>query len=172
MSTQTRFALTAPRLTLMIALAAILAAQPWSVRFDHQTGSFAIASGAALADGSDDDHGDDRDDDHDDDRDDDHGSDDDDHGDDHDDGGSDDRDDDRNDDDDDIVIIPDAGDTPAGTVSVRRIELSSEGIEVSYSDGSREEVESGIYERKDPTGRTVEERPATQADLDRLNALR
>ncbi|MFD1808374.1 hypothetical protein ACFSHQ_10270 [Gemmobacter lanyuensis] len=43
---------------------------------------------------------------------------------------------------------------------------------MTYSDGSREEVESGVYERKDTTGRTVEERPATQADLDRLNALR
>lgn len=183
MTMQPRFTLTAPRLTLMIALAAILAAQPWSVRFDPASGSFALSSGAALADSDGEDHDDDRDDDSDDDRDDDrdgdHG-DDDGRDDDHDDHGSDDGNDDNGTDDDDsrddngrdddeIVIIPGGEGSPS---AVSRIEISSDGIEVTYSDGSREEVESGVYERKDTTGRTVEERPATQADLDRLNALR
>lgn len=172
MTMQPRFTVTAPRLTLMIALAAILAAQPWSVRFDPASGSFALSSGAALADSDGEDHDDDRDDDsdddHDDDRDGDHG-DDDGRDDDHDDHGSDDGNDDNGTDDDEIVIIPGGEGSPS---AVSRIEISSDGIEVTYSDGSREEVESGVYERKDTTGRTVEERPATQADLDRLNALR
>lgn len=165
MTMQPRFTVTAPRLTLMIALAATLAAQPWSVRFDPASGSFALSSGAALADSDGEDHDDDRDDDSDDDHD-DHGSDDG-----NDDNGTDDDDsrDDNGRDDDEIVIIPGGEGSPS---AVSRIEISSDGIEVTYSDGSREEVESGVYERKDTTGRTVEERPATQADLDRLNALR
>jgi hypothetical protein len=55
---------------------------------------------------------------------------------------------------------------------VTKIESSSAGIEVTYGDGSREEIEDGRYEMKNAAGRTVEERPATQADIDRLLALR
>ncbi len=51
---------------------------------------------------------------------------------------------------------------------VAKVEIRSNGIEVENSDGSRIEIENGRYERKDASGRTVEERPATQADVDRL----
>ena len=43
--------------------------------------------------------------------------------------------------------------------------------EVRYSDGTKEEIENGRYERKDANGRTVEERPATAADIARLSGL-
>ncbi len=59
----------------------------------------------------------------------------------------------------------------AGGQSVVKIESSASGIEVTYGDGSREEIENGRYEAKNSAGRTVVERPATQADIDRLNAL-
>ena len=39
------------------------------------------------------------------------------------------------------------------------------------NDGTKEEIEDGRYERKDALGRTVEERPATQADVDRLQLV-
>ncbi|KUJ78199.1 hypothetical protein AVO45_09425 [Ruegeria marisrubri] len=35
---------------------------------------------------------------------------------------------------------------------------------MTFSDGSRIEIENGRFERKDPQGRTIEERPATAAD--------
>ncbi len=63
------------------------------------------------------------------------------------------------------------GGTNGGGLSVAKIESSAAGIEVTYSDGSREEIENGRYEAKNSAGRTVMERPATQADIDRLNAL-
>ena len=49
-----------------------------------------------------------------------------------------------------------------------KVEISRNGIEVVYRDGTKEEIENGRYERKDANGRTVEERPATQADVNRL----
>ncbi|MDQ1901633.1 hypothetical protein RAH32_14410 [Paracoccus sp. WLY502] len=58
---------------------------------------------------------------------------------------------------------PDA--TPA------RYERSDRGIEVTYSDGWREELENGRYELKDAQNRTVVERPATRQDYDRLGAI-
>lgn len=62
--------------------------------------------------------------------------------------------------------------TPSdGPVTAVKVERSAAGIEVSYSDGTREEIENGRYERKNAAGRTVEQRPATQADIDRLAAL-
>nr|HQU70253.1 hypothetical protein [Albidovulum sp.] len=64
------------------------------------------------------------------------------------------------------------GGSPAdGAGQVMKIETSAGGIEVTYADGSKEEIDNGRYERKDRSGRTVEEREATQADLDRLSAL-
>ena len=42
------------------------------------------------------------------------------------------------------------------------------GIEVVRADGSKEEIHDGRYERQDASGRTVEERPATSADIARL----
>jgi hypothetical protein len=49
-----------------------------------------------------------------------------------------------------------------------RVEIGANGIEVVYSDGTKEEIENGRYQRKDAAGRTVEERSASQADVDRL----
>lgn len=72
------------------------------------------------------------------------------------------------DDDDDT---PTTGGGSGGNPGVVKSEIDSDGIEITYSDGSKEEIESGFYERKDSTGRTVEERPATQADVNRLNDL-
>lgn len=60
----------------------------------------------------------------------------------------------------------------AGNATVVRIERSAAGIEVTVRDGSRIVVENGRYERKSANGRTVEERPALSADMDRLLALR
>ena len=60
----------------------------------------------------------------------------------------------------------------SGTLTLAKIEVSATGVEVVYSDGSREEIENGRYERKNAARRTVEQRRATQADLDRLLALR
>ncbi|MDT8856226.1 hypothetical protein RNZ50_14590 [Paracoccaceae bacterium Fryx2] len=59
-----------------------------------------------------------------------------------------------------------------GGKRVAKVEVSARGIEVEYRNGSKEEIENGIYERKNAANRTVEERPATQADIDRLMALR
>ena len=58
-----------------------------------------------------------------------------------------------------------------GPVTVVKVERSATEIEVRYSDGTKEEIEAGRYERKDASGRTVEERPATPADIARLSAL-
>ena len=63
---------------------------------------------------------------------------------------------------------------PVGTPGDRtptRYERSAEGIEVTYADGWREELESGRYELKDPQNRTVVERPATRQDYERLSAI-
>ncbi|GMG84521.1 hypothetical protein LNKW23_37370 [Paralimibaculum aggregatum] len=73
----------------------------------------------------------------------------------------------------------DSGDTgggePAGDTgmdrTVTKIEIFGANIEVEYSDGTREEIEFGIYERKDMAGDTVEERAATVADRTRLESL-
>jgi hypothetical protein len=59
----------------------------------------------------------------------------------------------------------------SGGLAVVKVESSGSGIEVTYSDGSREEIENGRYEAKNSAGRTVTERAATQADIDRLRAL-
>lgn len=55
--------------------------------------------------------------------------------------------------------------------NVIKVEISANEIEITYSDGSREEIENGNYERKVASGRTVEERVATEADRARLEAL-
>ncbi|MGB5560262.1 MAG: hypothetical protein WBN04_19890 [Paracoccaceae bacterium] len=55
---------------------------------------------------------------------------------------------------------------------VVKFESTSNSMEVVFSDGSKEEIENGRYERKNTAGRTVEERRATQADVNRLAALR
>ncbi len=48
------------------------------------------------------------------------------------------------------------------------VEVSGDDIEVEFANGWKEEIEDGQYEMKDPSGNTVVERPATQADRDRL----
>lgn len=58
---------------------------------------------------------------------------------------------------------------PGGAVS--RVERSAAGFEVEYANGWKVEVENGRYEVKNPAGRTVEQRPATSADLARFRGL-
>lgn len=61
-----------------------------------------------------------------------------------------------------------------GTVGDRtpaRYESNDRGIEVTYADGWKEEVENGRYELKDAQNRTVVERAATRADYNRLSAI-
>ena len=53
---------------------------------------------------------------------------------------------------------------------VVKVEVRGKNIEIGYSDGWEEEVENGRYELKNTANRTVVERPATQADINRLNA--
>lgn len=48
------------------------------------------------------------------------------------------------------------------------MEVSDDGIEIEYADGWTEEVEGVVYELTDPSGETVEERPATEADVERM----
>ena len=55
---------------------------------------------------------------------------------------------------------------------VVKFESNAQAMEVVYSDGTKEEITNSRYERKDASGTTVEERAATQADVDRLWALR
>jgi hypothetical protein len=52
-----------------------------------------------------------------------------------------------------------------------RIEIDGGNIEIVYPDGWKEELENGIFELKDPSGRTVIERPATGEDVARLRAI-
>ena len=56
-------------------------------------------------------------------------------------------------------------------VTVIKAEVSNRGIEIEYSDGTKEEIEGNRYERKNANGRTVEERPATDEDRRRLAEL-
>jgi hypothetical protein len=71
------------------------------------------------------------------------------------------RADDRNDDRDEHV-------NPATGV---RVEIEGNNIEVEFPDGTKEEIENGRFERKNALGRTIVERPATQADFARLRAF-
>lgn len=169
-----------PRRLPMVALAALFVAMPLGLQFNPATGGLTVTDSVAHARrGADDTHIDD------------HGG----RG-----RGRDDRgghhglghDDSRDDDHDDHGrrghSVDDDGDddhrghgkrrggrgtgTPGGTPTVTKVESAGRSIEVSYSDGSREEIEHGRYERKNAAGRTVEERRATAADRARLSALR
>ncbi|WP_319826022.1 calcium-binding protein [Thalassovita sp.] len=44
-------------------------------------------------------------------------------------------------------------------------------LEVKYADGTKEEIENGVYERKNSDNDTIVERAADQTDIDRLTAL-
>ena len=173
-----------------VALAALLAVNPLGLEFDGDKG-FRLEPAKAFAKGGDDDgddsgdddsggHGGGGDSDDSDDSDGDHG--DDDHGDDDDHGGWDDSDHDdrgrgrgrgrgdhvRNDD---RKGGHRAGTgTESGGVQVTKVEETAWGIEVEYSSGEKEEIENGRYERKDASGRTVLERPASAEDFGRIQS--
>ena len=51
-----------------------------------------------------------------------------------------------------------------------RVEINGNDIEVVHSSGIKEEIENGRFEMKDASGRTIIERPATAADIARLEA--
>ena len=59
--------------------------------------------------------------------------------------------------------------TGGGALSVVKVERSASGVEITYSNGVREEIENGRFEQKDAAGRTVIERPATGSDVARLD---
>ncbi|QPC91995.1 hypothetical protein [Mesorhizobium sp. INR15] len=52
-----------------------------------------------------------------------------------------------------------------------KVEVDGNNVEVTHPDGTKEEVENGQFEMKDALGRTIIERPATDADIARLQAL-
>lgn len=55
--------------------------------------------------------------------------------------------------------------------NVIEVETFGRELKIRFDDGSSEEVEGGRYERKNANGDTVEERSATQDDIDRLIGL-
>jgi len=52
-----------------------------------------------------------------------------------------------------------------------KVEVEGSKIEIVFPDGWKEELENGIYELKDPSGRTVVERPATPEDVARMRDI-
>lgn len=52
-----------------------------------------------------------------------------------------------------------------------RVEVGRNSIEVVHRDGTKEELDNGIYEMKDARGRTIIERRATTRDIARMNNL-
>ena len=169
------------RLLATTALGGLLAVAPMGVDIDAHTGVISVSPAIALAKDGEDNSGSgnerdredrdredrDRDDDRSDsdsDRDD---QDDDDHDEDEDDHEEEDHDEDEDEDEDeDRSGRRGGGDRVGGP----KVEIFGDDIEITYADGTKEEIENGVYERKNTAGRTVEERPATQADIDRLNA--
>jgi len=70
------------------------------------------------------------------------------------------------------TATPDTPQTPEDqTMEILGVELIGENVEINYIDGTSEEVENGVYERKDANNVTVEERIATAEDLTRLTVL-
>ena len=49
-----------------------------------------------------------------------------------------------------------------------KVEIDGDKIEVTFADGTKQEIENGRFEQKNAAGRTVVERPATRADVERL----
>ena len=157
------------RLAACLVLAALASSVP--VTFDIGADGFRLDPAAAHAksgkgkDGT-------RDDDEDEDRDDDEDRDereDDDRDEDRDDGSEDERDD--------GAAVSAGSDGRRGSGSgddpgdVGRVELTATGINVIYRDGSRELLANGMYRREDASGRVLDSRAATGADLVRLRAL-
>ena len=54
---------------------------------------------------------------------------------------------------------------------IRKVEILGSAISIRYTDGSREEISGGIYERKNTAGDTVEQRVATATDTARLTDI-
>lgn len=52
-----------------------------------------------------------------------------------------------------------------------KVEVEGNKIEVTHPDGTKEEIENGMLETKDASGRTIVERAATPADFARLQGL-
>ena len=157
------------RLAACLVLAALASSVP--VTFDIGADGFRLDPAAAHAksgkgkDGT-------RDDDEDEDRDDDEDRDereDDDRDEDRDDGSEDERDD--------GAAVSAGSDGRRGSGSgddpgdVGRVELTATGINIIYRDGSREVLANGMYRREDASGRVLDSRAATGADLVRLRAL-
>ena len=157
------------RLAACLVLAALASSVP--VTFDIGADGFRLDPAAAHAksgkgkDGT-------RDDDEDEDRDDDEDRDereDDDRDEDRDDGSEDERDD--------GAAVSAGSDGRRGSGSgddpgdVGRVELTATGINIIYRDGSRELLANGMYRREDASGRVLDSRAATGADLVRLRAL-
>lgn len=66
---------------------------------------------------------------------------------------------------------PTAGGGGGGGKGVVKVEQAGRNIEVTYANGTKEEIEAGRYERKNAAGRTIVERRATAADIARLKAI-
>ena len=56
-------------------------------------------------------------------------------------------------------------------MDITAVDVFRGNVKIEFADGSLEEVENGIYKRRDPHGDAVEERPTTPNDVDRLTAL-
>lgn len=87
--------------------------------------------------------------------------------------GDDDDDDDDNDDDngnDDLDDDKDGNEHVNPKTGVK-VEITGRNIEVEYPSGVEEEIENGLYEKKNANGRTIIERPATAKDRARLLGL-
>ncbi|UCI06462.1 hypothetical protein [Mesorhizobium sp. B1-1-8] len=52
-----------------------------------------------------------------------------------------------------------------------KVEVSASGIQVTHRNGMKEKIENGRFRMEDKFGRTIVERNATAADLDRLKSL-
>ncbi|MFQ5623225.1 MAG: hypothetical protein ACE5FS_07485 [Paracoccaceae bacterium] len=50
-----------------------------------------------------------------------------------------------------------------------KVEITADGVEVVFADGTKEEIRNGWYELKNTFGRTIAERRATQEDFMRLS---
>ncbi|AZO58593.1 MAG: hypothetical protein EOQ55_15090 [Mesorhizobium sp.] len=52
-----------------------------------------------------------------------------------------------------------------------KVEVSANSIQVTHRNGMKESIENGRFRMEDKFGRTIVERKATVADLDRLKSL-
>ncbi|TPN76011.1 hypothetical protein FJ987_30545 [Mesorhizobium sp. CU2] len=52
-----------------------------------------------------------------------------------------------------------------------KVEVSGKGIQVTHRNGMKEKIENGRFRMEDKYGRTIIDRKATMADLNRLKSL-